>query len=122
MAKKTERKISKLKHDKALRAATMLLDEVIDRYPITRYLHDQLTELLGDKHISKIATLIDPEAAKLEDLSAWIAQEKAIEAKLDDEGKELLRNFDNEWCNRDYFRSVASFYLGFVAGRQLQVK
>jgi hypothetical protein len=115
MSEKKKRKLGKMKQDKALKIALSLVED----YVTPRELEDSLHQLIGEKNIAKIAIAINPKAKVLEELAPWIEQEKAIAAKLDVKGKLLFNKYEADWNDRDYFRSIANFYLGFAAGLQL---
>jgi hypothetical protein len=116
MASKKTTKLPKTKVDKALKVAFGLLD----KYSLTTQdLKDMLYERIECENIQKIAVAVDPKAATLEELTPWIAQAEAIKAKLDEEGKQLFHDYDSDWCDREYFRTIAAFYLGFAAGVQM---
>ena len=106
---------SAIKQDRALKVAY----EVLGDHLSLRRLHDSLQELVKNEHVPRITKALDPKAAALENLDRWIAKDNAIKEKLDEDGKKLFNQYDSDWCDRDHYRCIANFYLGFAAGASI---
>ena len=87
--KDKKRIIPPVKQDQALKTAFKLLGEHIT----PRHLHEHLQDIIGYENIRQIAMAIDPKAEKLENLDYWIKAEKAVQAKLDKDGKKLFGQY-----------------------------
>jgi hypothetical protein len=110
------RKVTPIKHDKAMKVAFDLIDEFQLN---VKGLKEHLYEFLTEEHVREIALVVDPKANELENPTPWIELDHAIRAKLDDEGRKLFARYDDDWCQREYNRQIAAFYLGFAAGLRL---
>ena len=106
------------KKDKALQIALGLVDENLTVHAI----HDKLTELVGWEKITDIAAALYPHSAELEKVDRWIERERAIQAKLDAEGKQLFLKYDSDRSDREHTRAIAHFHLGFAAGMKLNYR
>jgi hypothetical protein len=104
-----KKQISKVKPDRALEVARKLVDQHVTIQELWQHISEAVD--FG----SEIGEAIDPEYKRLEDGNAWIAAQHALEAKLDPEGKKLFLQYDHDWCNRDYYRRLENFALGFAA-------
>jgi hypothetical protein len=102
--------IPKVKQERALRIALNLVSEVT-----LREVWDMACTLTD--HGQEIAAAIDPRAKDDDEKSLKLYD--SLLAKLDQEGKKRLLEYDNGWCDRDFWRCASQFYLGFALALKL---
>ena len=100
-----KKKLSKVQSDKAFEVAQKLVAQHVS----IKDLWNAVTEATDFGH--EIGEAIDPKYKKLE--TEWGTDE--LTAKLDEEGQKLFGQYDQAWCDRDYYRCLSNFALGFAA-------